>query len=136
MQRVAGTHVLWIPVSVGVLGILVSFGGLTPLLAQTRSSSTQSPQRRAIGAGLVPNSCLAKEQASDKVAELLETIENHPTAGAYNTLGALYATEKRLDCAIPFFEASIQLDTKNWEAHYNLALALISKGDQTRAAAE
>ena len=32
-------------------------------------------------------------------------------------------------CAIPAFEAAVKLDPTSWEGHYNLALALLEKGD-------
>jgi tetratricopeptide (TPR) repeat protein len=66
----------------------------------------------------------------------LETVQDHPTASAYNTLGALYAQADRISCAVPAFEAALKLENQNWEAHYNLALALLRKGDRARAARE
>ncbi|MGA8304714.1 MAG: tetratricopeptide repeat protein, partial [Candidatus Acidiferrales bacterium] len=67
---------------------------------------------------------------------LLETVRDHPTAGAYNTLGALFAAAGQVNCAIPAFQISLRLDARNWEAHYNLALAFLSSGDPARAATE
>jgi len=67
---------------------------------------------------------------------LWQSIQERPTAGAYNTLGVLYAAADRISCAIPAFESALRLDSANWESHYNLALALIRKGDRKRAEGE
>ena len=81
----------------------------------------------------LPESCLQQRNSSEKIAVLLESVHQHPTAGAYNTLGVLYAQADRVACAIPSFEASLKLDNQNWEAHYNLAIALLRRGDRVRA---
>src|SRR5580704_1952672 len=73
----------------------------------------------------LPKTCLEQSHPSEKITALLETIHDHPTAGAYNTLGVLYAQEDRVSCAIAALEASIKLEDPNWEAHYNLAIALL-----------
>src|SRR5579864_7526718 len=87
-------------------------------------------------AAALPRSCLVRAGASEKISALLETIRDHPTAGAYNTLGVLYAQAERVTCAIPAFETSLKLENQNWEGHYNLALALLQKGDRSRAERE
>jgi tetratricopeptide (TPR) repeat protein len=84
----------------------------------------------------LPKSCLAQNHPSEKIATMLESVHDHPTAGAYNTLGVLYAQENRVLCGIAAFEAALQLQDQNWEAHYNLALALLRKGDRARAVHE
>jgi tetratricopeptide (TPR) repeat protein len=81
----------------------------------------------------LPKSCLEQSHPSDKVTALLESVHDHPTAGAYNTLGVLYAQADRVSCGIAAFEAALKLGDQNWEAHYNLALALLRKGDRARA---
>src|SRR6202041_343307 len=50
--------------------------------------------------------------------------------------GVLYAQADRVSCGIAAFEASLNLEDQNWEAHYNLALALLRKGDRARATRE
>src|SRR5438445_9044138 len=85
---------------------------------------------------ILPKTCLKQSRPSEKINALLETVHDHPTAGAYNTLGVLYAQGDRVWCAIKAFETAIKLEDPNWEAHYNLAVALISKGDQTEATRE
>src|SRR5580692_1714004 len=84
----------------------------------------------------LPKSCLEQSHASEKITALLESVHDHPTAGAYNTLGVLYAQADRVSCGIAAFEASLKLEDQNWEAHYNLALALLRKGDRARAMRE
>ena len=99
-----------------------------------RAAQGAAPSRRpAVRTNTLPKACLERTHASEKIATLLDTIQDHPTAGAYNTLGVLYAQKDRLACAIPAFEASFQLESQNWEAHYNLAVALLRKGNQPRA---
>jgi tetratricopeptide (TPR) repeat protein len=85
---------------------------------------------------MLPKSCLAQQHPSEQVSALLETIRDHPTSGAYNTLGVLYAQADRVACAISAFEAALRLESQNWQAHYNLALALLRKRDPRRAESE
>jgi tetratricopeptide (TPR) repeat protein len=110
------------------------------ILAGVLSAAAQSAApRHSVSAArppILPKTCLEQSHPSVKITALLETVHDHPTAGAYNTLGVLYAQGDRVSCAIKAFEASIKLEDPNWEAHYNLAIALISKGDRTEAARE
>lgn len=119
----------------GILGLSLTYAltEMPPCDAQTPASASQ---QRSAGPNVLPKPCLSPEHASDQIATLLETIRDHPTAGAYNTLGALYAAAGRLNCAIPAFQLSLYLDSNNWEAHYNLALAFLSDRNPARAAAE
>jgi len=41
-----------------------------------------------------------------------------------------------VSCGVAAFEAALKLEDQNWEAHYNLALALLRKGDRPRATRE
>jgi tetratricopeptide (TPR) repeat protein len=84
----------------------------------------------------LPNSCLQQNHTSEKMTALLESVHDHPTAGAYNTLGVLYAQADRASCAIAAFEAALKLQDQNWEAHYNLAVAFLGKGERARAIRE
>ena len=90
----------------------------------------------AVRPPILPKTCLEQRHPSEKVTAVLEAIHDHPTAGAYNTLGVLYAQGDRVTCAIAAFEAAIKLEDPNWEAHYNLGVALLSKGDRTKAMRE
>src|ERR1700686_3707937 len=84
----------------------------------------------------LPKSCLKQSHPSEKITALLESVHDHPTPGAYNTLGVLYAQSDRVSCAIAAFEAALKLEDQNWEVHYNLALALLREGDRGRAVRE
>src|SRR5579864_4475394 len=84
----------------------------------------------------LPASCLDQGHSSEKITSLLESIHEHPTAGAYNTLGVLYVQQDRVSCGIASFEAALKLEGQNWEAHYNLGLALLRKKDRARATRE
>ncbi|MGC1835772.1 MAG: tetratricopeptide repeat protein, partial [Candidatus Acidiferrales bacterium] len=122
--------------------VLCLAAGLTEVLSGTAAAQTAAPSRRENSPGAsaisntLPQACLTSAHDSEQIVSLLEAIKDHPTAGAYNTLGALYASAGRVHCAIPVFQLSLRLDSKNWEAHYNLALALLTAGDSARAANE
>jgi tetratricopeptide (TPR) repeat protein len=109
------------------LVVAVSATAQTSGSAQSRFSST---------ARALPKSCLTQNHSSEKIAAMLETIRDHPTAGAYNTLGVLYAQVDAVACAVAAFEASLRLENQNWEAHYNLALVLTRRGDRSRSERE
>src|SRR5438309_1020832 len=121
--------------NVRLLGLtaLLAFASADHSLAQTRS--TQPPGSHKPSDQL-PRSCLLQSQKSEQITALLEIVRDHPTAGAYNTLGALYGRDSRPFCAISAFEAALRLDGENWQSHYNLGLALVTKGDRVRAARE
>jgi tetratricopeptide (TPR) repeat protein len=110
------------------------------ILAGTVSVAGQSaPPRQATPVSrqpTLPKSCLQQREPSEKIAALLESVHDHPTAGAYNTLGVLYAQQDRVSCGIAAFEAALKLQDQNWEAHYNLALALLRRGTRARAVHE
>ena len=115
------------------LSVLMILAGVLSAAAQSAAPGNALSAARP---PILPKTCLEQSHPSAKITALLETVHDHPTAGAYNTLGVLYAQRDRVSCAIKAFEASIKLEDPNWEAHYNLAIALISKGDQTEAARE
>ena len=68
--------------------------------------------------------------------ELEHAIATHPTAGAYDALGAYFGEQKQLSCAIPAFRSALRLAPQSWEAHYDLAIALLQHGDAAQAARE
>jgi len=112
--------------------LLLSASGL----AQSKPSASPRNLPSSAPSNSLPKQCLAPQSGSEQISMLLETVKDHPTAGAYNTLGALFAAAGLVKCAIPAFQISLRLDARNWEAHYNLALALFSSGDPARAASE
>ena len=114
------------------VSLLVMSGAISLAGQSANSAATASPQHRPV----LPQKCLSPAHSSDKIAELLESIHDHPTAGAFNTVGVLYAQQDQVSCAISAFEASLRSQDQNWEAHYNLAIALLRRGDRTRAKRE
>jgi tetratricopeptide (TPR) repeat protein len=119
------------------LGLAAALAAARPCVAQSAAPAGQAtaPHRSATPS-VLPKLCLMPARASEQITTLLETVKDHPTAGAYNTLGALYAAAGQVNCAIPAFQLSVEMDRQNWEAHYNLALALLTIRDPVRAAAE
>src|SRR5579862_7990976 len=63
-------------------------------------------------------------------------IAAHPSAAAYDALGAHYASQSRFACAISAFESAIRLDPNSWQGHYNLGLAFMSSGNTKKAVDE
>jgi tetratricopeptide (TPR) repeat protein len=117
--------------------VTVAWASLLILLTAAGCLASATPTtRKSQSAISFPSICTSHQQDTDQVATLWQSIHDHPTAGAYNTLGVLYAAADRLACAIPAFELALRLDSTNWESHYNLALALLRKGDHSRAADE
>ena len=101
--------------------------------------SQQEPPARAAASpssSTLPKACLESDKAKGNVANLLDAIRDHPTADAWNALGALYAQRGALACAIPAFETALRLQPESVEARYNLALALIKGGRPTKATQE
>jgi tetratricopeptide (TPR) repeat protein len=69
-------------------------------------------------------------------AELEQVLATHPSASAYDALGAYFGQRQQLLCAIAAFEAAAHQDPNSWEARFNLSLALLQKHDAARAARE
>jgi tetratricopeptide (TPR) repeat protein len=111
----------------------VTLVGILSVAAQNAAPGQAAP---AAHSAALPKSCLEQSHSAEKITALLESVHDHPTAGAYNTLGVLYAQADRVSCGIAAFEAALKLGDQNWEAHYNLALALLRKGDRARAVHE
>ncbi|MGA8438242.1 MAG: tetratricopeptide repeat protein [Candidatus Sulfotelmatobacter sp.] len=115
------------------LSVLIALAAAPSVASQIAARGQSAP---AVHSAALPKSCLEQSHPSEKITALLVSIHDHPTAGAYNTLGVLYAQADRVSCGIAAFEAALKLGDQNWEAHYNLALALLGKGDRARAVAE
>ena len=105
-----------------ILGVVMSFG-----MMQAQESGSQEPQT-------LPAACQDLSKSNRRVRELLADVARHATAEGYNALGAAYAEANKLNCAIPAFEEALSLNEQNWRARYNLALALIQKGEVNKAA--
>ena len=69
-------------------------------------------------------------------AALETTIAEHPSAAAYDALGAHFASQSRFSCAISAFKSAIRLEPDSWQGHYNLGIALLTSGDTKQAADE
>src|SRR5579884_3581362 len=84
----------------------------------------------------IPEPCRSGRNMPKPALELLRVVAREPSAGAYNALGAIYGQSKRLNCAVAAFRAALRLDPASWEAHNNLALALVEQNDLSNAARE
>src|SRR5208337_3832735 len=110
-----------------LLGVVVFFGVTCASLAQAQESGSREPQT-------LPAACQNLRKSNQRVGDLLTLLARHTTAEAYNALGVLYAEGNKLNCAVPAFEEALRLDEQDWRARYNLALALIKKGEGKKAA--
>src|SRR5947207_12756928 len=61
-------------------------------------------------------------------AELEQIIASHPSAGAYDALGAYFGQRRQFPCAFTAFELALRLEPNSWEGRYHLALALMECG--------
>lgn len=66
----------------------------------------------------------------DAAALYLELAEREPTATAYTAAGFNLARAGRLDQALPLLRKAVELDPHNANAHYRLAQALYTQGEQ------
>src|SRR5207302_5258797 len=113
---------------------LVAIVSVVALAGLARSQAPSSlPPAPSLQSTSLPRTCQDQRQGSEKIAAILEIIRNHPTTGAFNTLGALYAQRDFPACAVAAFEAALRLDSRNWEAHYNLGIARMNSGDMAHA---
>src|SRR6266446_9541075 len=118
---------------------LVALVTVVATISMPAQNSVPTPRNGKPASGIsaiLPKSCTDQNHPSEKIAALIEGIHDHPTAGAYNTLGVLYGQNDRSSCAILAFRAALKLESQNWEAHYNLALALLKTGDRSGAKKE
>ena len=120
-----------------VLGIaLITVIILQGTLAGRTPCATQGVPN-ALGPYLTfPEACRSAAERSQELSGILKEISVQPTFESLNALGLQFAKRQQYPCAIPAFEGALRLDPKPWEAHYNLALALIQTGDRSRAANE
>ena len=65
--------------------------------------------------------------------DLVAATKAQSTAPAHIALGVWFAQRKQFSCAIPSFETALRFDPNLWEAHYDLALALIATGRAQKA---
>src|SRR5712692_7185741 len=65
--------------------------------------------------------------------DLVAAAKAQSTAPTHIALGVWFAQRKQFSCAIPSFETALRFDPNLWEAHYDLALALIATGRAQKA---
>src|SRR5713101_954207 len=123
-RKRAGSRMLY-RVQLGALATVVS---AICMYAQTSAPMPRGGGLTSGSSSVLPKSCVNQEHESEKIAALIESIQDHPTAGAYNTLGVLYAQADRLNCAVPAFQAALKWEGQNCEVHYNLDLGLRDTG--------
>jgi hypothetical protein len=56
-------------------------------------------------------------------AELKNAIAAHPTAAAYDALGAYFGRRNQMACALPAFKKAVELAPGSSEGHYDLGIA-------------
>src|SRR5271156_325939 len=79
----------------------------------------------------------AKDAPSCKGPPALEAdILRHPSAAAYDALGAFFGVHKELTCAIREFRTAVHLDPEFPEARYDLGLTLFEFGGVKEAVEE
>lgn len=66
--------------------------------------------------------------------QLLEKVDENPTAEAFNALGIYYLTERKFDDAIAQFENGLKLNPNNAEIYSNLGAAQFEKSGQASRA--
>lgn len=86
---------------------------------------------------LIPVTVCAQASSTCKGPSGLEqTIASNPSTGAYDALGSWFASQRHFSCAVTAFESAIRLDSKSWESHYDLGVALLTSGNPQRAVHE
>jgi putative PEP-CTERM system TPR-repeat lipoprotein len=83
----------------------------------------------AVALAQVPSDCKGP-------VELERVLATHPSADAYDAMGAYFGQRQQLGCAIAAFEAAVHQDPNSWEARFNLSLALLQKHEPANAARE
>src|SRR5258707_10966128 len=102
----------------------------------TRRRGPGSPFLRCALAAFcaLPLSIAAQEASPCKgPAELEHVLASNPSPGAFDALGAYFASHHQFSCAISAFESAIHLAPDMWDGHYNLGVALLSNGNPERA---
>jgi superkiller protein 3 len=110
-----------------MLGVVILFALTQAPTVQAQESGSREPQA-------LPAACQDLRKSNQRVRELLADVERHVTTDAYNALGVVYAEGNKLNCAVSAFEEALRLDEHDWRARYNLALTLIRKGEEKKAA--
>lgn len=104
---------------------------------QSRAALWMAPSLLAViflGPGSVKSQ--SKQGVCKGPAELERDIATHPSAAAYDALGAFFGQRKQFECALNAFHSAVRMGPKSWEARYDLALALLQSGQPGAALRE
>ncbi len=106
-----------------ILGwVLVLTNGILPALVLTTAQIALAPVRDSgQPPDAIPKSCLEGRSPSSRESQLEAALERQPSAAAYNSLGAAFAQQKQLGCAVAAFGAALRLDPQSSDAALNLA---------------
>ena len=115
-------------------------GDLSGAIAAFRAALKYTPNapevHNTLGAALRQKGETAAAQVEFQEARRLNKLKADMQAAVFSTnTGIALLKEGKLAEAIERLESAISSDPTNAQAHYHLALALIQKGDRTRAAA-
>src|ERR1017187_8057532 len=66
----------------------------------------------------------------------VQAIRDNPSAKVYDAVGAWFAEQGNLKCAVAAFEEAVRLEPHSAEAHYDLGVALVRVKQLPAAAAE
>jgi Flp pilus assembly protein TadD len=114
-------------------GILLVLGASAARVSVAGGTASEVAAADLTPAATLPASCQSVARAEPKTAAIWDALTSPPAAQAYNALGALHAVKSDVACAVAAFEAALRIDPASWEAHYNLALALIRQGKNAAA---
>ena len=93
-----------------------------------------------LGLGLVLSYALAAAaqlpEECKPPASGVQAIREHPSAKVYDAVGAWFAEQGKLECAVAAFRESVRMEPHSAEAHYDLGVALVRAQHLPAAAAE
>ena len=108
--------------------VLVLTNGILPALVLTTAQVALAPVRDSgQPPDAIPKRCLEGRSPSSRESQLEDAIERRPTAAAFDSLGAAFAQEKQLGCAVAAFDAALRLDPQFSDAALNLAELSLSQ---------
>src|SRR5204863_121249 len=126
MLHARGKHKQALRCLVIMVSLLIPSGAATRCVSQAQETHGESFK--------LPLACREVSKSNRRIAGLLSAAAAYPSAETYKALGAVYAGRGKTSCAIPAFEQALRLNPSDWRARYNLALALIKEGKDSKAA--
>lgn len=103
---------------------------------QTRRRVPEHAQHDSRPAAKLPPACNNPKALGEGDRQLRRAMVLNPSPQGDTARGASFAQHDNLICAIPSFQAALDLDPTFWEARFNLALVLMKKRAPERAAKE